>query len=213
MRIVKSLMGLATAAAFSAKSTVRADNGTNVYGNVWIKAELDDSDSTQVKLTLRMESGTWLGLVLGSSGMASGSDMIQIDGTNEVAYDKVSAGYQYPSTDTTDDLTVAPFNNLGGGILEVTITRDLDTGDSQDYVIPADADFTMGWAINSVSDTLTEKHDQAGSFTLNLAEDEEEESESETEEEEEGFNVPGGALQSFGTLASVTATTICLLAL
>ena len=76
-----------------------------------------------------METGTWVGLVLGASDMTTGSDMIQIDGTNQVAYDKVSAGFQYPTTDTTDDLT-ATFSDLGAGIIGVKITRALDTGDA-----------------------------------------------------------------------------------
>ena len=87
-----------------------------------------------------MEADTWLGLALGSTGMASGTDMIQIDGANQVVYDKTSSGYQNPSTDSSsaDDLS-ATFTEVGGDLLTVVITRALDTGDSDDYVVPSDS--------------------------------------------------------------------------
>ena len=37
---------------------------------------LDESDSTQVIFEVYMKDNSWLGLVLGGSGMAPGSDMI-----------------------------------------------------------------------------------------------------------------------------------------
>ena len=75
-----------------------------------------------------MEADTWVGLGLGSTGMAANTDMIQIDGANRVVFDKVSSGYQFPSTDTTDNLT-STFTE-DGSLLTVVITRDLDTSDS-----------------------------------------------------------------------------------
>lgn len=82
-----------------------------------------------------------------------------------------STGNVAPTTDTTEDLT-ATWSDLGGGELEVTILRDLDTGDStHDYILPADSDFTLGWALHDSSATLTTKHTRKGSFTTNLAED------------------------------------------
>ena len=82
-----------------------------------------------------MVPDTWVGLALGSTGMSQGTDMIQIDGGNRVVYDKTSSGYQNPSTDTTDNLSYTFTENSNGSLLTVEITRALDTGDSNDYLI------------------------------------------------------------------------------
>ena len=104
-----------------------------------------------------MEADTWVGIGLGSTGMATGTDMIQVDGANQVVYDKVSSGYQFPSTDDTDNLTSTFTEN--GNLLTVVITRDLDTEDSDDYVIPSNTSWYMGWAIKTTSATLNQIHD------------------------------------------------------
>ena len=84
-----------------------------------------------------MVPDTWVGLSLGSTGMSSGTDMIQIDGENRVVYDKTSSGYQNPSNDQTDNLTDSYTftENSSGSLLNVEIRRPLDTGDSNDYLI------------------------------------------------------------------------------
>ena len=110
-----------------------------------------------------LPKASWVGLSLGSSGMATGTDMIQIDGTAKKAYDKVSSGYQYPSTDTSDDLT-ATFTDVDSANTYVLIERDLDTNDAQDYVIPTDTEFTIGWAVLTTSSTMTSQHNRDGSF-------------------------------------------------
>ena len=70
-----------------------------------------------------------MGIVLGDSGMTTGADMIQVDGANQLVYDKISSGYQYPSSDTQQDLT-ATWTDIGNDVMEVVIERALDTGDS-----------------------------------------------------------------------------------
>ena len=76
-----------------------------------------------------MTSSSWLGLVLGNSNMTAGADMIQIDGDNQVVHDKVSAGYQYPSSDTVDHIEASPTwtQDSNDGSLTVTFKRLLDT--------------------------------------------------------------------------------------
>ena len=46
-----------------------------------------------------MKEDTWVGLALGSLGMKTGTDMIQIDGASQKAYDMTSRGYMFPSLD------------------------------------------------------------------------------------------------------------------
>ena len=88
--------------------------------------QLDGESS--VKVTIQMKKETWVGLALGDSGMAEGTDMWQIDGERLIAHDKISSGYAYPSTDGNQDLDYT-FTDIGNNLLEVAIIRDLDTGD------------------------------------------------------------------------------------
>ena len=113
-----------------------------------------------------MDSDTWVGLALGDTGMAPDTDMIQVDGANQIVYDKTSSGYQNPASDAEDNvISTSTFTESSfGNILTVEISRDLDTGDSSDYVVPSSASFDLGWAIKTTSATLSQKHDQAGSL-------------------------------------------------
>ena len=119
---------------------------TVMASNYSIDIYLDPEDDTNAILKLQLENDSWVGLALGQAGMAPGTDMIQIDGANRVAYDKVSAGYQYPSSDTIDNLE-ATFTEINESWIEVLIKRPLDTEDSQDYVLPTNTEFKIGWAI------------------------------------------------------------------
>ena len=53
-----------------------AASGTNIYGNYYVDVNLDENDDSKVIFTLQMEADTWLGLGLGSTGMAVNTDMI-----------------------------------------------------------------------------------------------------------------------------------------
>lgn len=83
------------------------------------------------------------------------------------AYDKVSAGYNTLDSDSSNDLS-AVFSDKGNGTLEVTIKRALDTGDNKDYVLQTDRDFDMGWAVNTSSSNVSQKHNQRGSFKAKI---------------------------------------------
>ena len=77
-----------------------------------------------------MKDNSWMGLVLGDSGMTPGADMIQIlaDGINSRVYDKFSQGYISPANDGEKNLS-ATFRFFEGDYIRFTIERDLDTGD------------------------------------------------------------------------------------
>ena len=52
----------------------------------------------------------------------------------------------------------------------VTITRDLDTGDAADFVIPAEDEWTLGWALNTSSETMSSDStiEQSGSIQIKI---------------------------------------------
>ena len=52
--------------------------------------------------------------------------------------------------DTTQNIQ-AKFETVAGdaNMTQITIARALDTGDSQDYVLPLDTEFEMAWALGA----------------------------------------------------------------
>ena len=67
-----------TAAASGLALFAQAQTGTNVYGDVWINLTLDSADTNTdyCIFTVRMLKDTWVGITLGTAGMAVGTDMI-----------------------------------------------------------------------------------------------------------------------------------------
>lgn len=117
-----------------------------------------------------MRDNSWMGIVLGESGMGPGADMIQIkaEGINSRVYDKFSQGYISPAEDGQNNLD-ATFRFFEGDQIRFTITRALDTGDSeQDYLVPVDQEFDLGWAINYKNNEILNKHNEAGGLSLVL---------------------------------------------
>ena len=64
-----------------------------------LDAHLDPSNPEYAIFKLKLKKDTWVGLALGSLGMKTGTDMIQIDGDNLKAYDMTSRGYMFPEID------------------------------------------------------------------------------------------------------------------
>ena len=147
---------------------------------------------------------------MGDSGMTPGTDLIQIDGANQQVYDKVSSGYQYPTTDGTGHLT-ATFTDVGNNWLEVSIKRPLDTGDSQDYVLPTGTYFKLGWAIRYSSATLSLKHNISGSLNAYLSSNENSGVSADLINDIIPANPVEAAIRKVGTSLALSATVLILL--
>ena len=76
---------LATLAEATTEKTLR--------GNFYVKVALDANNSANVIFTITLDKGSWLGLTLGSGGMAYNSDMIQLDADKQEVHDMTSSGY------------------------------------------------------------------------------------------------------------------------
>ena len=131
---------------------------------------MDESDKEKAIFEIYMPDNSWLGLVLGDSGMAPGADMIQIkaDGINSRVYDKFSQGYISPPQDPEKNLLDNKFRFFEGGVVRFTLTRELDTGDAADFLIPVDNEFDLGWAVNTETSDLLQKHTKAGAMRARL---------------------------------------------
>ena len=175
--------------------------GIEVKSGFNVQVRLDEDDPSQAIFEVYMKDGTWMGLVLGDVGMAPGSDMIQIkaNGTNSRVYDKFSTGYISPPIDSDKNLQ-ATFRFFEGGFIRFTIKRALDTGDSQnDFLLPLEKSFELGWAVNSDTNNLLKKHNSAGGLTAVLYTDYENAFE-RTDAFEGAMHTTGLAMAAFGTL-------------
>ena len=168
-----------------------------------IQVKLDKDDPDYAIFEVYMKDGTWLGLVLGDSGMAFGADMIQIkaDGINSRVYDKFSQGYISPPQDTEKNLLDNKFRFFDGDWVRFTLRRALDTGDRRDFVLPVDSEFDLGWAVHSETNDLLAQHNKAGALRAIIKED-------GTEAFERQLQIAGGIALSLGglALASLAAT-------
>ena len=81
----------------------------------------------------------------------------------------VSIGNGAPEVDDQQDLE-AWFRDLPSGQLEVKLRRQLDTGDfKNDYVLPIEKEFDLGWAVHTSSSDITEYHTNRGAVSLIIA--------------------------------------------
>ena len=159
---------LALGAAFlqGATATFTEMKSSTTYGYQFEIAP-SATDADYVEITIRCSPTSWVGIVLGDAAMATNADMIVVDCVNQTVVDTQSSGYQQPTvTDTTSNLTTVWSTYLSG--YEALITRQLDTGDSNDYAIQPDTSFQVGWALRYTDGTLSSKHEVAGSNALTI---------------------------------------------
>ena len=131
----------------------------------------------QVEFTVTMLPSSWFGLALGSQGMSSGTDMLTFQRWNDDKdfefLDQVSVGYQPPMQDERSNLEGHPNNSIeleSDGRATIFARRSLDTNDMQDYVIPLDQPFYVGYAINESNSDISyyTKHTLASSVEVIL---------------------------------------------
>jgi len=119
---------------------------------------------TQVEFMVTLNNPGWCGLVLGDSGMATGSDMVLFFGDGTFA-SYTSVGYRAPSKDSFQSLSASPegaFETNADGSVTVFARRSLNTGDAGDYVIPLNAEIVLGYAYNDTTNEMRSKHSAAG---------------------------------------------------
>ena len=122
---------------------------------------LINDDTVQFDIIMPDES--WLGLNLGGTGMARGDDMVRFiaNGRNSEYIDEISLGEVDPGRDSRQNLS-GTFSAVGNEVI-FTVTRPLDTGDSQeDFLIPVDRNFNMAWGVYYNSSDKTKEHNRDG---------------------------------------------------
>ena len=134
-------------------------------------------ETNQVEFTVTMKPDSWFGLALGSQGMGVGTDMLTFqrwnDDKNFEFRDQVSVGYAPPMPDNMANLEGHPNNSMeleSDGRATIFTRRSLDTNDMQDYVIPLDQPFFVGYAINESNYDISyyTKHTMASSVEVIL---------------------------------------------
>ena len=125
-----------------------------------------------------LNDASWFGLMLGQDNMAYGGDIVAFFGIDERSYfaDYMSEGYQPPALDIVQSVTEHPQNTIefeDDGRVTLFARRLRDTDSMEDFMIPLDQEFTIGYAFNSYSDTMSwyTKHETAGAVQVVLPSD------------------------------------------
>ena len=137
------------ASVFASLAAARSTGeGYEVQDGYNFDVRYDAADETVV-FDVIIPDGTWFGLLLGDDRMSRGTDIIMFkaDGDSSEFYDATSKGYTSPQIDQADNLS-GKFRKIGNEV-KFTVSRPLETDDfNNDYVIPLDRDFKVGYAIN-----------------------------------------------------------------
>ena len=113
-------------------------------------------NASEVEITITTKSSYWFGISFGS-GMTLGNDMIMCttDGFPPTCYDMTSTGFAAPEIDSSQDLTTRVEMDSDFEFIYYTIRRQLDTSDSDDFVVPLDKEFEMAWAAGVDTNDVT----------------------------------------------------------
>lgn len=128
---------IATAACLAALSAAKS-SGTGQELTDGFNIDVTWDEETEiVTFTAVIPNKTWMGIVLGNYSMVN-SDMIlfSANGSSSKFYDLYSDGYFMPMDDDTNDLT-GSFEVLNSEV-QFKVSRKIDTGDSQDFLITPD---------------------------------------------------------------------------
>ena len=160
-----------------------------------------DSANQEVTFTITLKNTHYFGFGFGTSTMGTGNDMIMCTASSgsPTCSDMVSNGYATPTVDSNDNLTQS--NSSSGDIDTYVITRALDTGDSEDYVIPLDTDFDFIWCLSVDTNDISQTHDYRQAEIMEI--------EADGEWEIEGYEIPDAAAGLAGTaMASAIVTAL-----
>lgn len=104
-----------------------------------------DITSTNVTLTLVGPSDRWLALGFGASSMTTNKDVVIFNGTNLT--DRTFQGIgSTPTLDNNQDWSISS-NTILSGVRTLIATRNLNTGETNDYVFTtSDTSISLVWA-------------------------------------------------------------------
>ena len=156
-------MSKSTFAAMCVAATVSA-SGT--LSAPWAISQKYDPTAKKAIITITAKDNTWIGIGFGH-GMPVGTDMIQcsVKVAAGTCFDMVSVGEMAPKADTKQNITAFFKAGATAGTTDITIMRDLDTQDTQDFVIPLDTEFNMSWSLNDMTNNIGVKHTMDGDNT------------------------------------------------
>lgn len=136
------------ALSLNANSQVFGTGDIQLNGSFSVKVKID---GTTNKTTLEMvaPSTVWFSVGFGGTNMSSGADVFRSDGSTIT--DAKTSSRVLPPADGQQDWSIES-NDVSNGVRTMIVTRDNDTGDSDDFVFDANAgSLTLIWALGSSS--------------------------------------------------------------
>ena len=137
-------------AGFMVKACL-GQTGTQLHDDWYIDFHVSDNNTEGV-FGLQMRQPSWLEFNIGSTGRTEGDDilLVHVDSGNEVVTDM----HVNSSGDLEAD-TISGFNYDApvpvNDIWDIDITALLDRGDAEDFVIPEEDEWSLGWSLCTTS--------------------------------------------------------------
>lgn len=120
------------------------NTGTISFNNNFSASISISGVTNKTTLTLTVPSNVWFSVGFGGNNMNSGADIFRSNGTQIT--DAKTTGRFLPPADAQQDWNLES-NNVSGGIRTMVVTRDNNTGDSDDFVFnPSTGSLTLIWA-------------------------------------------------------------------
>ena len=117
-----------------------------------------DTDKSQLKIEATVPDGQYLALAYGQ-GM-SNIDMVFFPGSSSDLQDLYSTGYSTPSADSSNSYLDTE-KTTANGVHSYVTYRELDTGDSDDFVVECGKTHYFAW-VGSTSSSSLVKHNKKG---------------------------------------------------
>ena len=158
-----SYLKMTILAGVLAETCRSAAQRTTLDGDYYVEYGLNDAqDGIVFVYQWEQNTASWMRLMLGSDTITDGTDVIEF---NAGGPDDMTGTVDGDATaDATDDITWGAPEEVGSGLMTFTVERPLDTSDADDYVIPADSVWTLGWQLCTTSGDLATAPNLTGSI-------------------------------------------------
>lgn len=126
--------------------------GGQLYGDIRLELGLNYL-WTEAIFTVWLPTNNWVSLGLGVDNFTTlNTDIVDIVGSGEVHDFHIGSVDDVIRHDDEKHVT-GVFEDLGNNLVKATLTRSLDTGDDQDYVIVLYDEWTLGWEACTTSNS------------------------------------------------------------
>lgn len=151
---------------FYSNAQVKTTGILNLGTQMTLKIDLEQATSTAT-FTITGPASKWFAVSLNATTMSSNTPIDCIFFGTTLLDRHLNGGHNAPTTDTTNNLTLAS-NTVAGTTRTIVVTRPFNTGDVKDFVLAYNmAALNIIWAVGQ-STNISQQHSVFGSKALSF---------------------------------------------